>query len=87
MFSIQSFLICQSKLPMNYKHLNKVERFQIYALMKAGHDQTQIAILLDRNKSTITGLVLHSLNHPYIETPYADWEKDKLYSSNNFLML
>ena len=52
MFSIQGFLTCQSKLPMNYKHLSQVERYQIYALMKAGHDQTQIAKLLDRHKST-----------------------------------
>ena len=35
---------------MNYKHLSQVERYQIYALMKAGHDQTQIAKLLDRHK-------------------------------------
>ena len=54
MFSIQGFLTCQSKLPMNYKHLSQVERYQIYALMKAGHDQTQIAKLLDRHKSTIS---------------------------------
>ena len=52
MFSIQGFLTCQSKLLMNYKHLSQVERYQIYALMKAGHDQTQIAKLLDRHKST-----------------------------------
>ena len=28
---------------MKYKHLSQAERYQIYALMKAGHDQTQIA--------------------------------------------
>jgi len=39
---------------MNYKHLSQVERYQIYALMKAGQDQTQIAKLLDRHKSTIS---------------------------------
>ena len=39
---------------MNYKHLSQVERYQIYALMKARHDQTQIAKLLDRQKSTIS---------------------------------
>ena len=54
MFSIKGFLTFQSKLPMNYKHLSQVERYQIYALMKAGHDQTQIAKLLDRHKSTIS---------------------------------
>jgi SAM-dependent methyltransferase len=43
---------------------------------------TSLSILLAR-----AGLVLRSLNHPYIETPYADWEKDKLCFSNNFLML
>jgi IS30 family transposase len=54
MFSIQGFLTCQSKLLMNYKHLSQAERYQIHALMKAGHDQAQIALLLDRHKSTIS---------------------------------
>ena len=39
---------------MNYKHLSQLERYQIYALMKAGRDQTQIANLLDRHKSIIS---------------------------------
>jgi IS30 family transposase len=39
---------------MKYKHLSQAERYQIYALMKAGYDQTQIAKLLDRHKSTIS---------------------------------
>ena len=39
---------------MKYKHLSQAERYQIYALMKAGHDRTQIAKLLDRHKSTIS---------------------------------
>ena len=39
---------------MKYKHLSQAERYQIYALMKARHDQTQIAKLLDRHKSTIS---------------------------------
>ena len=54
MFSIQSFLTWQSKLLMTYKHLSQAERYQIHALMKAGHDQSQIAKILDRNKSTIS---------------------------------
>jgi hypothetical protein len=36
MFNIQDFLTYQSKLPMNYKHLSQVERYQIHSLMKAG---------------------------------------------------
>jgi hypothetical protein len=40
MFNRQGYLTCQSKLPMNYKYLSEVERYQIYAPMKAGHDQT-----------------------------------------------
>ena len=44
----------QSKLLMTYKHLSQAERYQIHALMKAGHDQSQIAKLLDRHKSTIS---------------------------------
>ena len=54
MFSIQGFLTWQSKLPMTYKHLSQAERYQIHALMKAGHDQSPIAKLLDRHKSTIS---------------------------------
>ena len=54
MFSIQSFLTWQSKLLMTYKHLSQAERYQIHTLMKAGHDQSQIAKLLDRHKSTIS---------------------------------
>ena len=54
MFSIQSFLTWQSKLLMTYKHLSQAERYQIHALMKAGHDQSEIAKLLNRHKSTIS---------------------------------
>jgi IS30 family transposase len=54
MFSIQGFLTCRSKLPVTYKHLSQAEKYQIHALMKAGHDQSQIAKVLDRNKSTIS---------------------------------
>lgn len=54
MFSIQGFLTWQSKLLMTYKHLSQAERYKIHALMKAGHDQSQIAKLLDRHKSTIS---------------------------------
>ena len=54
MFSIQGFLTWQSKLLMTYKHLSQAERYQIHALIKAGHDQSQIAKLLDRHKSTIS---------------------------------
>ena len=54
MFSIQGFLTWQSKVLMTYKHLSQAERYQIHALMKAGHDQSQIANLLDRHKSTIS---------------------------------
>ena len=54
MFSIQSFLTWVSLLLMTYKHLNQVKKYQIHALTKAGHNQSQIARLLDRNKSTIS---------------------------------
>ena len=39
---------------MNYKHLSQIERYQIYSLMKAQHNITQIAQLLGRDKSTIS---------------------------------
>ena len=54
MFSIQGFLTWQSLLLLKYKHFSQAERYQIYALMKAGLDQTLIAKLLDRHKSTIS---------------------------------
>lgn len=38
---------------MNYTHLTQEERYQIYALMKAGLKQSEIACVLDRSSSTI----------------------------------
>ena len=38
---------------MNYTHLTREERYQIYALKKAGHKQSEIAIVLERSASTI----------------------------------
>jgi IS30 family transposase len=39
---------------MNYTHLTQEERYQIYALKKAGHTQIEIANVLERNESTIS---------------------------------
>ena len=39
---------------MDYKQLNKNERYQIYMLNKAGHKQDEIASLLGRSASTIS---------------------------------
>jgi IS30 family transposase len=39
---------------MNYTHLTREERYQIYALKKAGHKQNEIAVVLKRNESTIS---------------------------------
>jgi IS30 family transposase len=39
---------------MNYTHLTREERYQIYALKKAGHKQSEIAVVLKRNPSTIS---------------------------------
>jgi IS30 family transposase len=39
---------------MSYTQLTREQRYQIYALMKAGHDQTRIATLLGCHKSTIS---------------------------------
>jgi len=38
----------------SYTQLTQEERYQIYALMKAGHSQSEIAAMLERNKSTIS---------------------------------
>ncbi|MDD5384458.1 MAG: IS30 family transposase [Gallionella sp.] len=39
---------------MNYTHLLREERYQIYALKKAGHKQSEIANVLERSESTIS---------------------------------
>ncbi len=39
---------------MSYTQLTREQRYQIYALMKAGHNQTRIAILVGCHKSTIS---------------------------------
>ena len=39
---------------MNYKQLAREQRYQIYALKKAGQNQTQIALILGCHKSTIS---------------------------------
>jgi len=45
----------KSKLPrMNYTHLTQDERYQIAILAKAGHDQSEIAQVMNRHPSTIS---------------------------------
>jgi len=39
---------------MKYKQPTQEERYQISALLKAGHDQSEIAMILNRDKSTIS---------------------------------
>ena len=39
---------------MTYQHLSQIERYQIFTLMKAGQNQSQIAQFLGRSKSTIS---------------------------------
>jgi IS30 family transposase len=39
---------------MNYKQLAREQRYQIYALMRAGHNQSQIAVVVGCHKSTIS---------------------------------
>jgi IS30 family transposase len=44
---------------MNYKHLSHHERYQIYALLRAGQTQTKIASILGRHKSTVSRELKH----------------------------
>ena len=39
---------------MHYKQLTREERYQISALLKMGHNQTEIAKMLGKDKSTIS---------------------------------
>ena len=38
---------------MSYTQLAQGERYQIYALKKAGHDQAEIAKIMGRDRGTI----------------------------------
>ena len=84
MYSIQGFLTWQSKLLMKYKHLSQAERYQIYALMKAGHDQTQIAKLLDRHKSTISReLIRNTGSRGYRPKQACEFSAERAQNSRN----
>jgi IS30 family transposase len=39
---------------MTYTHLTRDERYQIAILAKAGHDQSRIANVMNRHRSTIS---------------------------------
>lgn len=39
---------------MSYKHLRPAERYQFFALMKAGHNQLEIAQILGSHRPTIS---------------------------------
>ena len=49
---------------MNYTHLTREERYQIYALKKAGHTQSEIATVLERSPSTISRELARNGNPP-----------------------
>jgi IS30 family transposase len=84
MYSIQGFLTWQSKLLMKYKHLSQAERYQIYSLMKAGHDQTQIAKLLDRHKSTISQeLIRNTGSRGYRPKQACEFSAERAQNSRN----
>jgi len=39
---------------MRYQQLTQEEQYQIFALLKARHTQSEIAMILDRHKSTVS---------------------------------
>jgi IS30 family transposase len=39
---------------MSYTQLTQEQRYQIYALLKIGHNRTEIALVLESHKSTIS---------------------------------
>ena len=84
MYSTQGFLTWQSKLLMKYKHLSQPQRHQIYAFMKAGHDQTQIAKLLDRHKSTISReLIRNTGSRGYRPKQACEFSAERAQNSRN----
>jgi transposase, IS30 family len=48
---------------MSYQQLTREQRYQIYALMKAGHNQTQIALIIACHKSTISRELRRNRGH------------------------
>ena len=48
-----------------YTQLTQEERYQISALLKAEHDQTEIAMILRRHKSTISRDQTHKQHVSY----------------------
>jgi len=45
---------------MSYKYLSQTERYEIYALMKAGESLKTVALILGRHKSTVGREVLRN---------------------------
>jgi IS30 family transposase len=69
---------------MKYKHLSQAERYQIYTLMKAGHDQTQIAKLLGRHKSIISrGLIRNTGSRGYRPKQACEFTAERAQNSRN----
>ena len=42
---------------MSYNQITQEERYQTYALLKASNNQTQIAMILNRHKSTTSRVI------------------------------
>ena len=84
MYSNQGFMTWQSKLLMKYKYVCQAESYQICALMKAGHDQSQIAKLLDRNKATISReLKRNSVSRGYRHKKACEFSAERAQNSRN----
>ncbi len=54
---------------MSYTQLTQAERYQIYALLKAGHSQAEIAMILNRHKSTISREICRNTGRRGVNTP------------------
>ena len=61
---------------MTYTHLTREERYQIYALKKAGHKQYEIAELLERSKSTISRELAKNIGGRGYRPKQAQWLAD-----------
>jgi len=59
---------------MNYRQLAREQRYQIYALMRAGHNQSQIALVVGCHKSTIS----RELRRNHGQKGYRPYQADEL---------
>ena len=69
---------------MTYKHFSPAERYQIYALMKAGVNQAEIALILRGTNENTNGLVRQYIPKKRLLSTVTDEELKMIEDKLNF---